>query len=154
MARLSINDVIDFAVIFLADEAAPRLQDIPGHMRQLSGGWFCPCTDVIRGRVEALEAHRFVRLAETHAHRGERRVHATEEGVAYARTLPRKIAPQPCLALLVWRGLQMSLAGKLRGDARSALMLELAQHEPAMPSMADFAQDFAVIQEGGRNGAR
>ena len=143
MARLSINDVIDFAVVFLADEAAPRLQDIPGHMRQLSGGWFCPCTDVIRGRVESLEARRFVC-----------RVHATDEGVAYARTLPRKIAPQPCLALLVWRGLQMSLAGNLRDDARSALMLELSQHEPAMPSMADFAQGFATIQEGNRDDAR
>jgi hypothetical protein len=154
MARLSINDVIDFAVIFLADEAAPRLQDIPGHMRQLSGGWFCPCTDVIRGRVEALAAHHYVRIPDTHANRGECYVHATDDGVAYARTLPRKIAPQPCLALLVWRGLQMSLAGNLRGDARSALMLELAQHEPAMPSMAEFARDFAVIQGGGRDGAR
>jgi hypothetical protein len=154
MARLSINDVIDFAVVFLADEAAPRLQDIPGHMRQLSGGWFCPCTDVIRGRVEWLEARRFVCIPETHQHRGQRRVRATDEGVAYARTLPRKIAPQPCLALLVWRGLQMSLAGNLRDDARSALMLELSQHEPAMPSMADFAQGFATIQERNRHDAR
>lgn len=154
MARLSINDVIDFAVVFLADEAAPRLQDIPGHMRQLSGGWFCPCTDVIRGRVDSLEARRFVCIPDTHQQRGQRRVHATDEGVAYARTLPRKIAPQPCLALLVWRGLQMSLAGNLRDDARSALMLELSQHEPAMPSMADFAQGFATIQEGNRDDAR
>ncbi|MDZ7713107.1 MAG: hypothetical protein U5L06_08320 [Rhodovibrio sp.] len=154
MARLSINDVIDFAVVFMADEAAPRLQDIPDHMRQLSGGWFCPCTDVIRGRVESLEARQFVRIPDTSAHRGRRRVHATEDGVAYARTLPRKIAPQPCLALLVWRGLQMSLAGNLRGEARSALMLELSQHEPALPSMAEFAQGFATIQEGGRHGAR
>jgi hypothetical protein len=153
MARLSINDVIDFAVVFLADEAAPRLQDIPGHMRQLSGGWFCPCTDVIRGRAESLEARQFVRIPDTHQHRGQRHVYATDSGVAYARTLPRKIAPQPCLALLVWRGLQMSLAGNLRGDARSALMLELSQHEPAMPSMADFAQGFATIQEGNRHGA-
>ncbi|MBK1670141.1 hypothetical protein CKO28_19070 [Rhodovibrio sodomensis] len=152
MARLSINDVLDFAVVFLADEAAPRLQDIPGHMRQLSGGWFCPCTDVIRGRVDALEACAFVQLPDTSEHRGQRQVHATAEGVAYARTLPRKIAPQPCLALLVWRGLQMSLAGSLTSDARSALMLELSQHEPAMPAMSDLAQDFAAIHEHGRHG--
>jgi hypothetical protein len=48
----------------------------------------------------------------------------------------------------------MSLAGSLRGDARSALMLELSQHEPAMPSMADFAQGFATIQDGNGHGAR
>ena len=153
MARLSINDVIDFAVVFLADEAAPHLEDIPGHMRQLSGGWFSPCTDIIRGRVEALEASGFVHVRTTSEHRGQRRVHATEDGVAYARTLPRKVAPQPCLALLVWRGLQLSLAGELSDDARSALMLELAQHDPAMPSMADLAGDFVAIQEPRRHGA-
>jgi hypothetical protein len=152
MAKLSINDAIDFAVVFLADEATPRLQDIPVHMRQLSGGWFCPCTDVIGGRVEVLERRDFVRVADTGGPRGEHRVHATAEGIAYARTLPRKVAPQPCLALLVWRGLQMSLAGRLTGDARSALMLELAHHESAMPGMADMAADFAAVREPGRRG--
>lgn len=146
MASLSINDAIDFAVVFLAEEAAPRLEEIPGHMRQLSGGWFCPCTDVIRGRVDALEARGFVRLPDSSEHRGRRTVRATDEGIAYARTLPRKVAPQPCLALLVWRGLQMSLAGRLGGDARSALMLELGQHESRLPAMADVATDFAAIR--------
>jgi hypothetical protein len=146
MASLSINEIIDFAVVFLAEEAAPRLQDIPVHMRQLSGGWFCPCTDVIRGRVEALEARGFVQLANTGRHRGLRPVHATEAGIAYARTLPRKLAPQPCLPLLVWRGLQMSLSGRLGGDARSALMLELAHHDAAMPAMTELAGDFTALQ--------
>lgn len=60
MATLSINDAIDVAAIFLADEAPPRLEDMPGHMRQLTGGWFCPYTGVIRRRIDALEASGFV----------------------------------------------------------------------------------------------
>jgi hypothetical protein len=154
MASLSVNDALDFAIVFLADEAAPRLEDIPQHMRQLSGGWFCPCTDVIRGRVEVLEACAFVRRPDTGGYPARRRVHATEQGIAYARTLPRKVAPEPCLPLLVWRGLQMSLAGRLSGDARSALMLELANHEAAMPSMRELARDFTAIQSCDGNPAR
>lgn len=154
MASLSVNDILDFAVVFLADEAAPRVHELPEHMRQLSGGWFCPCTDVIRGRVEALEDCCFVDRPGSGTSPAQRRVHATEPGIAYAATLPRKVAPQPCVALLVWRGLQMSLSGRLTGDARSAPMLELANHEAAMPPMAELARDFAAIQPGGRRGAR
>ncbi|MBK1698517.1 hypothetical protein [Rhodovibrio salinarum] len=153
MARLSTNDILDFAIVFLADEAAPRLREIPCHMRQLSGGWFSPCTEVIRGRVEALVACSFLRVSNDNAFPAERRVHATDGGLAYAQTLPRKVAPQACLPLLVWRGLQMSLAGRMTSDARSALMLELAHHEAALPPMADLANDFAAIQQGGLHGA-
>ena len=140
MAALSTNDAIDVAAILLADEAAPRLEHMPGHMRQLTGGRLRSYTDIVRDRIAALEASGFVRLPEAGAHWEKRRVHSTTEGVCYARSLLLKVASKPCSALLLWRALQRSLDGRLDSDDRSALMREFrSQHDAVMPAMADMA---------------
>jgi hypothetical protein len=150
MSGLSISEIIDFAIVFIADEAEPRLGELPGHMRELSGGWFTPCGDVIRGRVEELEAAGFVTLTAAEGRRPQQRVRATEAGLNHAHGLTRKVAPQPCLALLVWRGLQMSLSGRMTQSARSALLLDLAHQDAALPAMGEVARDFAAVRARAR----
>jgi hypothetical protein len=152
MAGLSVNQIIEFAVLFIADEDAPRLGELPERMRALSGGWFAPCTDVVAGRVAALADAGFVQVGPPEALGPERTVRTTPDGLDYARGLTRKVAPQPCLALLVWRGLQLSLRGQLTASARSALILDLAHQDAVLPSMEAVAGDFAAVQEARRPG--
>jgi hypothetical protein len=151
MAGLSVNQIIEFSVLFLADEDTPRLGELPERMRALSGGWFAPCTDVVAGRVQALADAGFVELAGPDTAGPRRTVRSTDAGLDYARGLTRKVAPQPCLGLLVWRGLQMSLKGQLTANARSALILDLADRDAVLPSMAALAGDFAAVQDGTRS---
>lgn len=140
MSGLSVTEIVDLSVLLVAHEERARLIDLPGRLSDLSGGWFAPCTDVVAGRVGALEAAGCVRL-EGGGLRPHRRLRVTPDGLDYARALGGKAAPRPCAAAVLWRNLRLSLRGLLEPEVRSNVLLGMAHRDAGLPAMTALARD-------------
>jgi DNA-binding PadR family transcriptional regulator len=143
MAGLSVNEIIDLSVLLVAREERPCTGDLAGRLGDLSGQWFAPTTEVVAGRLHALQEAGFVAL-EQHGRPADGRVAITEAGCAHARELSAKAAPGRCAAAMLWYGLRLSLHGLRPPGDRAQTFLDMAAADAGLPAMTPLARELAT----------
>jgi DNA-binding PadR family transcriptional regulator len=142
MAGLSVNEIIDLSVLLVAREERPRVGDLPARLGDLSGQWFTPTTEVVEGRLHALQEAGFIEL-ETRGLPADWRVAITEAGSSHARELSTKAAPGPCAAAMLWYGLRLSLHGLRAAGDRAQTFLDMAAADAGLPAMTPLIRELA-----------
>jgi hypothetical protein len=138
MAGLSVNEIIDLSILLVAREETPRVGALPGRLGDLSGRWFTPTTELVQGRLRALDEAALVTL-ERCGPPDSWRVAVTEAGTAHARELSTKAAPGRCAAGMLWHGLRLSLHGMRPSSAAAHAFLVMAEAGAGLPPMTPAA---------------
>ncbi|WP_200342885.1 hypothetical protein [Rhodovibrio sodomensis] len=142
MAGLSVNEIIELSVLLIAREERPRAGDLPGRLGDLSGQWFTPTTEVVEGRLRALDEAGLVTL-ERRGLPADWRVAITDWGATHARELSAKAAPGRCAAAMLWHGLRLSLHGLRPPADRGLSFLDMAAADAGLPAMTPLARELA-----------
>ena len=146
MAGLSVTEIVDLSILFVAAAETPPRDALTRRIGALTGGGFVPADEVVAGRVAALELAGF--LAAPAQGAGRDRLGASAEGREYAHALTSKVTPRACSARLLGHALGLALDGHLTADSRAALILQLAHRDAALPAMTATARDLAAARAG------
>lgn len=109
MRATSAKDMLDTAILAAARHDCPRLIDLEGRIGDISGGWLVPCSDLVRERVDILEANGWLTVAEDGVIRMCRQAVTTVEGLDHARNLASRAAWEPYPMQAVWATLRNAL---------------------------------------------
>jgi hypothetical protein len=137
-----VNEIIDLSVLLVAREERPRVGDLPARLGDLSGQWFTPTTEVVEGRLHALQEAGFIEL-ETRGLPADWRMAITEAGTGHARELSTKAAPGRCAAAMLWYGLRLSLHGLRPAGDRAQTFLDMAAADAGLPAMTPLIRGLA-----------
>lgn len=129
MFKIGIKDMLDAAILVAARRECPRLIDLSGRIGEITSGWLVPCSDLVRARVDALEAGGFLMVEGGGTMRIRGQAVSTREGLRHARRLIARASHGDAPANAAWETLRRELEAS---DEQACTVTALLTANPAL----------------------